>query len=79
MLEIAKERSKALGFENIITFKEADIERLDLPNSFFDLAVSRWGLMFLPNLNTVLKKYMMPYFQEEGLQLLFGLILLRYH
>jgi ubiquinone/menaquinone biosynthesis C-methylase UbiE len=56
MLEIAKERSKALGFENIITFKEADIERLDLPNSFFDVAVCRRGLMFLPNLNTVLKK-----------------------
>jgi enediyne biosynthesis protein CalE5 len=55
MLEIAKERSTSLGFQNI-TFKEADIEGLDLPNSFFDVAICRWGLMFLPNLNSVLKK-----------------------
>jgi enediyne biosynthesis protein CalE5 len=55
MLEIAKERSTALGFQNI-TFKETDIEKFVLPNSFFDVAVCRWGLMFLPNLNTVLKK-----------------------
>jgi enediyne biosynthesis protein CalE5 len=55
MLEIAKERSTALDFQNI-TFKEIDIEKLVLPNSFFDVAVCRWGLMFLPNLNTVLKK-----------------------
>jgi ubiquinone/menaquinone biosynthesis C-methylase UbiE len=55
MLEIAKERSTDLGFQNI-TFKEIDIEKFVLPNSFFDTAVSRWGLMFLSNLNTVLKK-----------------------
>jgi enediyne biosynthesis protein CalE5 len=55
MLEIAKERSTALGFQNI-TFKEIDIEELVLPSSFFDVAVCRWGLMFLSNLNTVLKK-----------------------
>jgi ubiquinone/menaquinone biosynthesis C-methylase UbiE len=55
MLEIAKERSIALDFQNI-TFKEIDIEKLVLPNSFFDVAVCRWGLMFLPNLDTVLKK-----------------------
>ena len=55
MLEIAKERSTSLGFQNI-TFKEIDIEKFVLPNSFFYVAVCRWGLMFLPNLNTVLKK-----------------------
>jgi ubiquinone/menaquinone biosynthesis C-methylase UbiE len=55
MLEIAKERSTALGFQNI-TFKDIDIEELVLPSSFFDVAVCRWGLMFLSNLNTVLKK-----------------------
>jgi enediyne biosynthesis protein CalE5 len=55
MLEIAKERCAALGFQNII-FKEIDIEKFVLPNTFFDVAVCRWGLMFLPNLNIVLKK-----------------------
>jgi ubiquinone/menaquinone biosynthesis C-methylase UbiE len=55
MLGIAKERSTALGFQNI-TFKEIDIGEYVLPSSFFDVAVCRWGLMFLSNLNTVLKK-----------------------
>lgn len=55
MLEIAKERSTTLGLQNI-TFKETDIVKFVLPNSFFDVAVCRWGLMFLPNLDTVLKK-----------------------
>ena len=55
MLEIEKERSNALGFQNI-AFKEVDFEKFVLPDSFFDVAVCRWGLMFLPNLNTVLKK-----------------------
>ena len=55
MLEIARERSIALGVQNI-AFKEADIENFVLPNSFFDVAVCRWGLMFLSNLNTLLEK-----------------------
>jgi enediyne biosynthesis protein CalE5 len=56
MLEIAKERSILLGLQNI-EFKEGDAERLHdyLLQSFFDVALCRWGLMFLPNLNTVLK------------------------
>src|SRR5918995_4060014 len=55
MLEIAKERTKTLGFQNI-TFKEINIEKLDLPDSFFYAAVCRWGLMFVPDLTSVLKK-----------------------
>jgi enediyne biosynthesis protein CalE5 len=55
MLEIAKERSAALGFQNI-TFKEIYVEKLDLPDSFFDAAVCRWGLMFVQDLTSVLKK-----------------------
>ncbi|MDQ3840528.1 MAG: methyltransferase domain-containing protein [Thermoproteota archaeon] len=56
MLEIAKERSILLGLKNI-EFKEANAERLYdyLPQSFFDVALCRWGLMLLSNLNTVLK------------------------
>jgi 2-polyprenyl-3-methyl-5-hydroxy-6-metoxy-1,4-benzoquinol methylase len=50
MLKVAKERAKTLGFQNI-TFRDIDIEKLDLPSSFFDVVVCRWGLMFLPNLN----------------------------
>ena len=56
MLEIAKERSTELGLQNIIEFKQSDAERVELPKSFFDIAVCRWGLMFLPNLNAVLSR-----------------------
>ncbi|HZA69645.1 MAG TPA: methyltransferase domain-containing protein [Nitrososphaeraceae archaeon] len=52
---MAKERSAALGFQNII-FKEINIKKVDLPDSFFDAAVCRWGLMFVPDLTSVLKK-----------------------
>jgi len=56
MLEIAKERSILLGLQNI-EFKEGDAERLHdyLLQSFFDVALCRWGLMLMPHINTVLK------------------------
>lgn len=53
MLEIARTRAKSLGLDNIIEFRETDAEKLDLPDSStarFDAILSRWGLMFLPNL-----------------------------
>lgn len=64
MLEIAKERSILLGLQNI-EFKQANAERLHdyLPQSFFDVALCRWGLMLMPNLNTVLENihsYLFP-------------------
>jgi SAM-dependent methyltransferase len=57
MLEIARTRAKSLGLDNIIEFRETDAEKLDLPDSStarFDAILSRWGLMFLPNLPTAL-------------------------
>lgn len=53
MLAIGKERARREGLSNI-EFKEGDIETLDLPSSFFDAALCRWGLMFLPNLSIAL-------------------------
>jgi enediyne biosynthesis protein CalE5 len=50
MLSIAKQRANSLGLENIIEFKEADAETIDLPASSFNAVLCRWGLMFLPNL-----------------------------
>ncbi|GHO47583.1 class I SAM-dependent methyltransferase [Ktedonospora formicarum] len=49
MVAIAQERATAHGRENI-TFAISDAEQLDLPQQSFDAALSRWGLMFLPNL-----------------------------
>jgi ubiquinone/menaquinone biosynthesis C-methylase UbiE len=51
MLSIAKQRAISLGLQNVIEFKEGDIETIDLPSSAFDAVLCRWGLMLLPDLN----------------------------
>ena len=50
MLSVAKHRAISLGLQNVIEFKEGDIETIDLPSSTFDAVLCRWGLMFLPDL-----------------------------
>ena len=57
MLSIARQRATAtsLGLEDIIEFKESDIESLSLKSLSFDAVLCRWGLMFLPNLESTLK------------------------
>jgi len=55
MLAIAEERAKSLGLQDKMEFREIDAENLDsLPNQNFDAVLSRWGLMFLPNLHVAL-------------------------
>jgi ubiquinone/menaquinone biosynthesis C-methylase UbiE len=58
MLAIAKTRAKSLGLDDIIEFRESDGEKLDLLDSTakFDAILSRWGLMFFPNLSAALVK-----------------------
>jgi ubiquinone/menaquinone biosynthesis C-methylase UbiE len=56
MIAIAKSRAKSLGLENIIEFRESDAEKLDFPGGSFNAVLSRWGLMFLPNLPSTLTK-----------------------
>lgn len=48
MLAIGRERAVELGLAHI-EFREADAETLDLAERF-DAVLSRWGLMFLPDL-----------------------------
>jgi ubiquinone/menaquinone biosynthesis C-methylase UbiE len=55
MLKIARSRAASLGLQDIMEFKEGDVETLDLRNRSFDAVLSRWGLMFLPNLVATLK------------------------
>ena len=56
MLAIAEERAKSLGLQDKMEFREIDAENLDsLPNLAFDAILSRWGLMFLPNLEIALR------------------------
>jgi len=54
MIAIAKSRAESLGLESIMEFKEIDAEKMDFPKSTFNAVLSRWGLMFLPNLPTAL-------------------------
>jgi enediyne biosynthesis protein CalE5 len=56
MLAIAKERAMSIGMQDITEFKECDAENIDFPDSFFDAALCRWGLMLLPNLDAALSK-----------------------
>ncbi|MGN6821699.1 MAG: class I SAM-dependent methyltransferase, partial [Candidatus Nitrosocosmicus sp.] len=56
MLSIARQRAyTSLVSQNIIEFKESDIESLNTQSSSFDAVLCRWGLMFLPNLQSTLK------------------------
>jgi ubiquinone/menaquinone biosynthesis C-methylase UbiE len=52
MLSIAKERAKSQNLDNIMEFKEGDAETITLQPSAFDAALCRWGLMFLPNVDS---------------------------
>ena len=58
MLAIAKTRAKSLGLDGIMEFRESDGEKLDFPEptAKFDAVLSRWGLMFFPNLSVALVK-----------------------
>ncbi len=56
MLEYAKERATSLGLQEIIEFRESDAESLDLPDSYFDAALCRWGLMLMPNIDVTINK-----------------------
>jgi ubiquinone/menaquinone biosynthesis C-methylase UbiE len=58
MLAIARTRAKSLGLDGIMEFRESDGETIDSlePISKFDAILSRFGLMFFPNLSEVLVK-----------------------
>ena len=59
MLAIAKQRAASNELQDIIEYRETDAE--DLPSNLsFDAALCRWGLMFLPNLNSTLIKVHRP-------------------
>lgn len=53
MISIARDRARAIGLTNVM-FRVADAEEMNLSEGDFDAIVCRWGLMFLPNLETAL-------------------------
>ncbi|MDQ3848809.1 MAG: class I SAM-dependent methyltransferase, partial [Thermoproteota archaeon] len=58
MLEIAKTRAAYLGLDGIIDFRESDGEKIELPDptAKFHAVLSRFGLMFFPDLSSALVK-----------------------
>jgi ubiquinone/menaquinone biosynthesis C-methylase UbiE len=72
MLTIAKQRAAALGLQDIIEFREGDIDMLELPDLSFDAVVCRWGLMFMPNLNNALSHIFHALISGEDLYVQFG-------
>jgi enediyne biosynthesis protein CalE5 len=56
MLTIAKQRAAELGLQDVIEFRQADAEMLELPESSYNAVLCRWGLMFMPNLNNALSR-----------------------
>ena len=54
MLAIAQKRASDLGATNV-EFQESDAENMNFSEREFDSIVSRWGLMFLPNVDSTLK------------------------
>jgi ubiquinone/menaquinone biosynthesis C-methylase UbiE len=54
MLSIAKQRAINAGLQHAIVFKQGDTGTMELPNSTFDAVLCRFGLMFLPDLDTAL-------------------------
>jgi enediyne biosynthesis protein CalE5 len=58
MLAIAKTRAKSFGLDSIMEFRQSDGEKLDSleATAKFDAVLSRWGLMFFPNLSVALVK-----------------------
>ena len=54
MLSIAKQRAINAELQHAIVFKQGDTGTMELPNSTFDAALCRFGLMFLPDLDTAL-------------------------
>jgi enediyne biosynthesis protein CalE5 len=55
MVALGRERAAELGLHNI-DFREMDAEAPDLPENSLNVILSRFGLMFLPNLQVALER-----------------------
>jgi enediyne biosynthesis protein CalE5 len=55
MLAIARERAAEQGLQNV-EFVETDAEQLEFPEEHFHAVLSRFGLMFLPDVDEVLRR-----------------------
>ena len=72
MLSIARKRAIEEQLEGIIDFKEGDAATIDLPESSFDAALCRLGLMFLEELDAGVSKIYKSLDKGGVLRLVFG-------
>jgi ubiquinone/menaquinone biosynthesis C-methylase UbiE len=56
MLEFAQRRATRLGLTNL-SFREADANALDAPDTPYDAILCRWGLMFMSDLQATLRSF----------------------
>ena len=56
LLEIAKSRARANGLGNIVVTRRADAHELPFPDNSFDLATSRFGVMFFSDVECALRE-----------------------
>lgn len=54
MLRLARRRARAVGLGNV-DFQDMDADALAFADGTFDAALSRWGLMFMPDLDATLR------------------------
>lgn len=55
MLSVARRRAVALGLNNM-EFREGDAESLPVSERGFDAVLCRWGLMFMPDLDSAVRR-----------------------
>jgi SAM-dependent methyltransferase len=56
MLEIARERARELGLEDVAEFRQIDAEWIDLPTASVDAVLCRWGYMLMPDPEAALRE-----------------------
>lgn len=56
MMEIGRQKVKALGLQDVITFEKQDCMSLDYPDNTFDAVTAAFGIRNFPNLDKGLKE-----------------------
>jgi SAM-dependent methyltransferase len=56
MLEVARDRARELGLEDVAEFRQIDAEWIDLPTAGVDAALCRWGYMLMPDPEAALRE-----------------------
>jgi ubiquinone/menaquinone biosynthesis C-methylase UbiE len=55
LLSIAKNRARTHGLTNIL-FERENVEKIELPKSYFNAVLCRWGLMFFQDIESTMRK-----------------------